>query len=65
MQMTWFTMLTGEKRTWSSYFLPVELEILMTACADKEHTHESNPLAAAKERKLAWQKTVDQGNEWV
>lgn len=51
-----------KKLTRSSYFLPVELEILMTAYAENEHTDKIDTVSAAKEPKLAWQNTVDQGN---
>ncbi|XP_030208314.1 uncharacterized protein LOC115540858 isoform X2 [Gadus morhua] len=57
-------MATSGKQPRSSYFSPVELEILMTAYAESEHIFlkRSNTVAAAKERELVWQKIADRVN---
>ncbi|XP_056456667.1 uncharacterized protein LOC130390630 isoform X1 [Gadus chalcogrammus] len=57
-------MATSGKQPRSSYFSPVELEILMTAHAESEHIFlkRSNTVAAAKVRDLEWQKIADRVN---
>ncbi|XP_053279056.1 uncharacterized protein LOC128440392 isoform X1 [Pleuronectes platessa] len=57
-------MATSGKQPRSSYFSPVELEILMTAYAESEHIFlkRSNTVAAAKARDLAWQEIADRVN---
>ncbi|KAK1152883.1 hypothetical protein AOXY_G30585 [Acipenser oxyrinchus oxyrinchus] len=57
-------MATGEKRARTSYFSPVEIEILMNAYAEYEYIFKKkrNTVAAAKERELAWQKIADRVN---